>query len=90
MKTETDTPRTNASCFSATTEKSSSGDYELEVVYADFARKLERENAVLRQALQMIADESERHHEHNMVSGKDRLPKGYVTIRNIACDTLKI
>jgi dsDNA-specific endonuclease/ATPase MutS2 len=38
-----DTPRTDANCFSATTEKPSTGDYELEVVYADFARGLEQE-----------------------------------------------
>lgn len=38
-----DTPRTDAAAFSATTEKPSSGDFELEVVYSKFARELERE-----------------------------------------------
>lgn len=44
----------------------------------------------LNAALQAIADESQRHHEHNPVSGIDRLPKGYTTIMNLACRALKI
>ncbi len=43
----------------------------------------------LRGALQSIADESQRHHEHNSVSGKDRLPQGYVTIMNLATNALE-
>jgi hypothetical protein len=35
------TPLTDAACFSATTEKPSSGDFELEVVDSKFARDLE-------------------------------------------------
>lgn len=37
------TPETDYNCFSATTARPPSGDYELEVVYSDFARRLERE-----------------------------------------------
>lgn len=48
------------------------------------------ENERLSNALQAIADESQQHHEHNPVSGKDRLPQGYITIRNLACAALKI
>lgn len=36
------TPLTDAACFSATTEKPVSGNYELEVCYASFPRALER------------------------------------------------
>lgn len=48
------TPRTDANCFSATTERPSSGDFELEVVYADFARGLERDAALLRKELETL------------------------------------
>lgn len=37
-----------------------------------------------RAALQEIADETQRHHEHNPISGKDRLPRGYTNILNLA------
>lgn len=37
-----------------------------------------------REALQEIADEAVKHHEHNPVSGKDRLPAGYTKILNLA------
>jgi hypothetical protein len=44
------------------------------------------EEQVMKQrvALQEIADEAVKHHEHNPVSGKDRLPIGYKNILNIA------
>jgi hypothetical protein len=38
----------------------------------------------LRTALQAIADEASQHHEHNPISGKDRLPRGYTNILNLA------
>lgn len=39
-------------------------------------------------SLQAIADESQRHHEHNPISGVDRLPQGYVKILNLATAAL--
>jgi len=47
--------------------------------------EVERLNA----ALQAIADEAGRHHEHNPISGTDRLPRGYTTVLNLACAALK-
>lgn len=51
-----DTPKTDSSAFSATCEKPESGDYEYEVVYADFARELERNNQQLRKELKFLRD----------------------------------
>ena len=50
------TPLTDAAEFFATTEKPSSGDYELVVVYAEFARELEKENAALRTKVKLQQD----------------------------------
>ena len=48
------------------------------------SQEMFREVARLLTALQAIADEACRHHEHNPISGKDRLPIGYTKILNIA------
>lgn len=50
--------------------------------------KVHIKNERLRVALRYIAGESVRHHEHNQVSGKDRLPEGYRTILNLADQAL--
>lgn len=50
--------------------------------------KLRAELAAAREALQSIADEANSHHEHNPVSGVDRLPLGYCAILVTATDAL--
>ena len=52
-------------------------------------RRLREEKAKLRKALQAIADEAVKHHEHNAVSGVDRLPQGYTNILNLADNALR-
>jgi hypothetical protein len=51
-------------------------------------RRLKADSRRLREALQSIADEAVNHHEHNPESRKDRLPKGYTRILNIASTAL--
>lgn len=48
------------------------------------AHQMFLETLRLRTALQAIADEANQHHEHNPISGKDRLPRGYINILNLA------
>lgn len=57
-------------------------------VLANFKMWPESE-AKLREALQAIADEAGQHHEHNPISGVDRLPQGYIKILKLAAAALK-
>jgi hypothetical protein len=44
--------------------------------------------ARLKEALQCVMDECQKHYEHNPVSGRNRLPEGYQTVGGIAADAI--